>query len=220
MNDPYTEEYFLRGKASGLSLYEDYRWLKDLTVPMAQYMAHHLGIQFNDTILDFGCARGYLVRAFRELDFDNTFGFDVSDWALKNCDPTLQGCGVLMSALDPDMRFDWVIAKDVLEHLSYNDLRDALAKFSRMTLKGALIVVPLSNHLGAPYVVADYEKDVTHKIRWPLRQWADFVQEGFGDGWSVCSQWRLPGVKDNYRQFARGNGFLTVRRVVEPSVQG
>src|SRR5579862_3672374 len=81
----YDESYFLRGKESGKSLYENYRWMPDLTIPMVQRIIEHCGIRRGDSILDFGCARGYVVRAFRELGY-NAYGYDISRWAIENAD--------------------------------------------------------------------------------------------------------------------------------------
>jgi cyclopropane fatty-acyl-phospholipid synthase-like methyltransferase len=69
-SDKYDADYFLRGKASGKSLYDNYRWMPDLTKPMAERIIEHLGIELDDRIMDFGCARGYLVRALTELGQD------------------------------------------------------------------------------------------------------------------------------------------------------
>src|ERR1019366_3070489 len=63
----YDADYYLRGKQTGVSLYEDYRWMPELTVPMVGAIRDHLFIEQGETVLDFGCARGYIVKAFREV---------------------------------------------------------------------------------------------------------------------------------------------------------
>ena len=40
----YDEDYFLNGKASGKSLYENYRWLPVETIAMAKAICSHLGL--------------------------------------------------------------------------------------------------------------------------------------------------------------------------------
>ena len=44
----YDEDYFLRGKQTGKSLYEDYRWLPELTRPM---VATGIGLRANATAM-------------------------------------------------------------------------------------------------------------------------------------------------------------------------
>ena len=61
----YDSAYYLAGLASGKSNYVDYSWKPDLTLPMADWLKRILRIKDGDTLLDFGCARGYLVKALR-----------------------------------------------------------------------------------------------------------------------------------------------------------
>ena len=71
----YNESYFERGLESGLSLYQNYRWIPELTIPMAMTIIDFLGIKRHQTILDFGCAKGFLVKAFRLL-YRSAYGVD------------------------------------------------------------------------------------------------------------------------------------------------
>ena len=47
---------------------------------------------------------------------------------------------------------------------------------------------------------------MTHRQRLTLASWARLFIE---PGWRVEASYRVPGVKDNYAQHARGNGFVT-----------
>lgn len=202
----YDADYFLRGKETGKSLYENYRWLPDLTIPMVRAIIVHCDIWSSDHILDFGCARGYTVRAFRELGYD-AFGYDISEWALENCDVAvkkyLRG-GELLSCED----YEWIIAKDVLEHVP--NVSDVLEELFSIAEEGIFVVVPLSMFDGQPYAVEDYEKDVTHIHRLSLASW---VRLFLRPGWSVTASYAVPGVKDNYADHTYGNGFITARRI-------
>ena len=203
--EKYDERYFLRGKEAGVSLYENYRWLPELTLPMVNRIILHCGIKPTDDILDFGCARGYVVRAFRELGY-NAFGVDVSKWAIDNADQSVKG---YCSLNDWDWAsFDWIIAKDVLEHVE--DLKKTCDQLLERCIKGLFVVVPLSAMDGEPYVVPEYEKDVTHRHRLALLSWVSLFSR---PGWAVDGRYRIKGVKDNYSQWAHGNGFLTIRKV-------
>lgn len=213
----YDADYFLHGKEKGLSLYENYRWLPELTPPMAKRMVEHLGIQKGDKILDFGCARGFLVRALVESGYD-AWGADCSTWAISNCDEKVKGRLTLTQK--PLINYDWIICKDTLEHLNVWDLLATLAEFALRTKKGALIVVPLSYHLGEPYVIEDYEKDITHVVRWPLWRWVQECHIAFDETWEISSRYRIEGIKDNYAKWPTGNGFITIRKLATlPSPQ-
>lgn len=208
----YDADYFLRGRQSGKSLYENYRWLPDLTLPMAQCIVDHCRIKAEDTILDFGCARGYTVRALRGLGY-TAFGYDVSEWAIQNADEVVKEYVTCL----PEIAFgrgmyDWVIAKDVLEHIEY--IERTIGDLVLAVKKGIFIVVPLSMYEGTPYVIAEYEADMTHVQRRPLMNWARMFMK---IGWSVEMSYRVPGIKDNWYKpgWERGNGFITARRIVE-----
>ncbi len=208
--EQYDADYFLRGKETGKSLYTDYHWMPELTLPMVQRIAEHCGIEKYDTIVDFGCARGYVVRAFMELGYDGVYGVDCSQWAVDNCDPAVVGRVHHTDGIGP-IACDWVIAKDVLEHVPYVQLTiNKLMAGSR----GIFAVVPLSAHEGSEYVVPEYEMDVTHCQRHTLTYWVDMFLRV---GWSVEASYRVPGIKDNYYKpgWERANGFITARRIKE-----
>jgi predicted TPR repeat methyltransferase len=200
----FDEDYFLHGKKLGLSLYEDYRWLPDLTIPMAHAIIKHLGIGYGDTILDFGCARGYLVKALHNLGYFS-FGVDVSEWAIRNCDPEVAEFIQCNDRITTGR--DWIIAKDVLEHIE--DLENIKHNLMGNARKGIFIVVPLSsNHI--EYDIKEYELDKTHIHRLPLSSWIDMFLYA---GWSVEARYRIKGIKDNYADTIYGNGFITCRRL-------
>ena len=214
--DVYDEDYFLRGRQSGKSLYQDYRWLPELTVPMVSRIVAHCGIEKSHTILDFGCSRGYIVRAFRELGYQ-AYGVDVSEWAVKNADESvgkycwLQKGAAMLSAYEDapfwPTEFDWVIAKDVLEHVpNVASVIDDLRQNAKI---GIFAVVPLSSIDGKRYEVEEYEKDITHIHRLSLKTWAGMFML---PEWTVEASYRVGGVKDNYASWAMGNGFIKAVR--------
>lgn len=204
--EQYDSDYYLRGKDTGKSLYEDYRWLPNLTVPMACRIIAHCGIQPDHHILDFGAARGYTVKAMRDLGY-RAFGVDASKWAVDNCHPDVVDYMQHNDTIPTS--FDWIIAKDVLEHVP--EVADTIDNMMFHAAIGVFAVVPLSITDGGPYNVGDYEKDVTHVHRLTLATWARMFTR---HGWSVTLAYRVPGVKDNYSEYERGNGFLTCRRLV------
>ncbi len=83
--EEFDRDYFERGIASGKSLYENYRWIPELTIPMAMTYIDTLGLKKEDRILDFGCAKGYVVKALRMLH-RKAWGCDVSDYAIESSD--------------------------------------------------------------------------------------------------------------------------------------
>ena len=208
----YDEDYFLRGKETGKSLYKDYRWLPDLTVPMCERIAEHCEMEITDRVLDFGCARGYSVKAFRILGFDS-WGVDVSEWAISNADPEVRE---YVSLGWPAGQMDWIIAKDVLEHIPTHSIEQVVEQLFQAR-KGIFVVVPLG-HRDSPndkwrYVVPEYEADVTHVVRWSLDAWVKLFLKHMPAGWEISASYRIKGIKDNYSQWEKGNGFITLRKI-------
>lgn len=200
----YDADYFIHGKQSGKSLYENYRWIPDLTLPMVRTMVQYLGIKRTNSILDFGCARGYIVRALCEMKYD-AWGYDISKWAIENCDETIRR-RVSSSIMG---YHDWFIAKDVLEHIP--QVADTITHLMSLAYIGVFAVVPLSPADGEPYVVPEYEKDVTHIHRLTLASWVRLFTR---PGWEIIVSYCVPGIKDNYAEWKTGNGFITARRIV------
>lgn len=207
MTEEFNEDYYERGVETGVSCYSNYRWMPEMTIPLAFHLVRNLGIRDSDTILDYGCAKGYLVRAMRLLGFQ-AFGCDVSAYALghaaEDTRDFLFEAHLLRSFKDG--QFDWVIAKDVLEHISHHEL-DNVLNVLRAACKQALVVVPLGEN--GRYVIRAYEADKTHVVRESIGWWVNRLETA---GFAVTSAtYRMPGVKENWAQFRRGNGFITIR---------
>jgi len=200
----YNEDYYERGVATGSSLYSCYRWIPELTIPLAARLVESLHIHRTDRILDFGCAKGFLVKALRLLGY-NAYGIDISRYAIESAPVDVQPyleCteSVIMSHMN---HWDWVIAKDVLEHLESKALKGILAELAGST-RHLFVAVPLG--VDERYNIPSYELDITHEIREPLAWWTQALTKS---GFTVSvAKYRMPGVKDNWAKYEKGNGFL------------
>jgi len=202
----YDEDYFERGIATGKSCYENYRWIPELTIPMAMTIIDLLKIERGATVLDFGCAKGFLVKALRML-YRDAWGVDCSDYAIGKVDPEVKAfCGPIHSLVRHD-GFEYLIAKDVLEHIEKEQLHDWLSVL-RERGKKLLAIIPLGEN--GKYRVPAYEKDVTHRIKEDEIWWLETFAKA---GWKVAwYDFRVPGIKDNWAMFDKGNGFYVLIR--------
>jgi len=215
MLDHFTEDYYLRGKESGLSNYENYSWRPHLTIPVCKLIMHYLGAQRGDRVLDYGCARGYYVKALRGLGYD-AWGCDVSQWAITNCDPEIKTC-VSTSILSNLLWVNYVLAKDVLEHIELEKLGSVLRLFIEITHKAALIIVPLASDRaeGRFYVSPIDQSDSTHKIAWTLDEWLTFIQatiDASGRAFTISGSYKMPGVKRAADPWPKSCGFFLLKR--------
>lgn len=204
----YGENYFEHGKAHGLSCYENYRWLPQLTLPMVKALIKNLGIKKTDTILDFGCAKGYVVKAFRQLGY-NCNGCDISEYAISCADDATREHLCLIGAdgqlpASGAQAWDWILAKDVLEHLTHEQIAFTLSDFYAHAIN-VFAAVPLGD--GSRFIIPEMEQDVTHVTRESLSWWrTQFFLHGFS---KVGSAFSMPGIKENWTEpHPYGNGFI------------
>jgi len=206
----YDEKYFQKGLETGVSLYSNYRWLPELTIPLAHFIIEHLGINRDSTVLDYGCARGYLVKALRLLK-RQAYGCDISSYAIEHCDDAVKDyvfkCAPAnIYEISYQMRtamIDYIISKDVLEHVDYQVIRPLLKEMA-LHCKKAFFVIPLGD--GKKYNVPAYELDSTHIIREDSIWWRKlFMDAGFE---VLQSSYLVDGIKDNWSEHYKGNGFF------------
>lgn len=204
----FDADYYLRGPETGKSNYTDYRWLEGRTILMALSIAKYLGMDEGSTVLDFGCARGYTVRAFREIGMD-AYGMDTSKWAIENCDPEVKG---YVSTDLNSLVYDYVISKDCFEHIPYQELVRIVRFLLSKTSQCLFAVVPLAWTDGGEYAGPRDEKDPSHCIRWELITWIEFLRD-MDNKFTVNGSLYIPGVKDAATQWPRSCGFITARRI-------
>ena len=201
----YNEDYFEKGIETGVSCYTNYRWMPEATISMAMAMIDYMGIRRGDSVLDYGCAKGFLVKAFRVLG-RAAFGYDVSRYCMERMDPEVTRYCSSDYNLVNNAVFDFAVSKDVFEHMTGDQVSKVLKDLEiRNTL---FVIVPLGD--GKKYNVPAYELDKTHKIRQTFNWWHDL----FGrEGWSVIKgATRVSGIKENWADSRDANGFFLLRR--------
>jgi len=204
----FTEDYFVRGKETGLSNFEDYRWLPDQTISTATHLKRYLGLRDGDRLLDVGCARGFYVKALRMLGID-AHGYDVSEWAIANCDPEVKP---FVSNYLNGATYDVVFSKDTFEHIHPKDLTALLERLLAVVKRKMFVIVPLAEKTGGAYVHPKEEKDATHVNRWILSDWIFFLQR-CSSSFVVTGGYMYPGLKPGAYEVERGYGFITLERI-------
>lgn len=205
--EPFTRDYYMNGPVTGISNYSDYHWIPELTIPACRAIAEHLGMRKKASILDVGAARGFYVKAFRELGFE-AYGNDISEWAVENCDPAVKEW---MSTAIPAREFDWVTLKDVAEHIPVEKLSALIEGLSAITLKGMFFVVPIAESSGGRYLRIEDESDVTHVNRWTLDEWISFLEDN-APGFTVSASYHIDGIKPASVEVRHSCGFLTLTK--------
>lgn len=127
------------------------------------------------TALDIGCGVGHRVLTLNELGVD-AYGCDISQWAVDNSHKKVSYKIIQLDISKESWEngsFDLVIAYDILEHLTEQELETALKNIKESTNKHILFSIPF---LGDP----NLEADKTHKIK-ESREWWEYriKQAGF-----------------------------------------
>ncbi len=128
----YGQAYFDGPRELGYGGYRyDGRW-----VPVAEDFVKHFGLKAGDRVLDVGCAKGFLVKdLMKACPGLEAFGIDVSEYALKHCEPEVVGRLHLGSGDKlpfPDKSFNAVISLNTIHNFSRADAIVAMREIERL----------------------------------------------------------------------------------------
>jgi SAM-dependent methyltransferase len=203
----YDEAYFERGIESGKSCYQNYRWVPELTVPMAMTILEFMRITREDHVIDFGCAKGFLVKALRLLH-RRAWGVDISRYAISQVPAdAAQYCKLSGDKVKGfPLAFDICIAKDVFEHIPEEEIHNVLIQ---MPARRMFAVIPLGDN--GTYRAKANNYDVSHVLCKDEEWWLGlFTKHGWKTEWVG---FRLDGIKDSYYPTCpRGHGFFMLER--------
>jgi len=201
----YDRDYYERGVQTGKSCYMNYTWMPELTIPMTMAMIDYMYIEREDSVLDYGCAKGYGVKALRMLGREG-FGYDISEYAVENAPAEINNWVTNDMGVINKYTFDHCIAKDVFEHISVDELE--LFLFDIAVDGSMLVIVPLGDN--GVYRVPAYALDVTHINAEDETWWTKLFER---TDWKIKDfQYLIPGIKDNWNSYLKGNGFFLLER--------
>lgn len=193
----YDKDYFENGIASGKSWLTNYRWMPRRTFREAFAYIDHLDLDESSYVLDFGCAKGFMVRCLRELDIPAD-GCDISEYAL-----TFAPFGCWNSS-DPlnwkSKRYTHIISKDVFEHLYPDQLSEILGML-RNIAPILMCVIPMGDN--GVYRIREYDTDISHIIAEDEMWWGNKFRENRWNIKKSCPH--VTGLKDNWSYVPNGN---------------
>lgn len=210
MSNLFNKDYYENGIELGISGYSNYNWIPELTMPFCHELIIQLNIKREDIIVDYGCAKGFLVKAFKMFHY-KCFGLDISKYAINSCPVEIRDCLFQIQKGENILDFfnkkiDIIIAKDVLEHIPYEDLDETLFNM-RKSSKRLFAIIPLGEN--NKFVIPNFEKDITHIIR-ENKDWWDnkFIENNFE---IISSLYYMPFMKEHWSHFEKGIGFFLLK---------
>jgi SAM-dependent methyltransferase len=137
----YGEMYFDGPRDYGYGGYRyDGRW-----IPVAKDIVQHFNLKAGDRVLDIGCAKGFLVKDLMKVCPGlDVFGLDVSEYALKHCEPEVVGRLHLGSGDRlpfPDNSFDCVLSLNTIHNFRRDRAIIALNEIQRISGGRAFVQV-------------------------------------------------------------------------------
>lgn len=113
--------------------------------PVIPDFIRHYGINKNTTLLDIGCAKGFMLYDFMKIiPGIKVAGIDVSDYAIsnshENAKPFLQVADARKLPFE-DNSFDIIISITTLHNLERNEIVKALHEIERVKRKDSFITV-------------------------------------------------------------------------------
>lgn len=179
-----------------------------MTFPFAFRIIEVLNIKEYETILDYGAAKGYLVKALRLL-YRKAWGIDISQYAIDNAPRDMREYVCCRDSVPMffGSKWDHIIAKDILEHFSYDEI-DAVLDELYFAGKKLFAIIPLGDQ--GRYILEKNERDVTHHIRASKDWWENrFREAGFRVD-AAC--YEVDGMKEEDIKINRySNGFFFLR---------
>jgi ubiquinone/menaquinone biosynthesis C-methylase UbiE len=137
----YGQMYFDGPRDYGYGGYRyDGRW-----VSVARDMIEHFNLKPGDRVLDVGCAKGFLVKDLMQVCPGlEVYGIDISEYALKHCEPEVVGRLHLGSADNlpfPDASFNCIISLNTIHNFNRARAVVAMQEIQRISKGKAFVQV-------------------------------------------------------------------------------
>ncbi len=125
--------------------YGGYQYHPRFWQPVIPTFQEHYGLAKTSSVLDVGCAKGFMLQDFRQLIPGITVaGLDVSTYAIENAIPEIKPflkMGNAKALPYPDKSFDLVISINTIHNLPCDECNQAVREIQRVTRKYAFITV-------------------------------------------------------------------------------
>ena len=127
--------------------------------------ADYIASKGPESVLEVGCAMGYLVGRLRRKNID-AYGVDVSGYAVGKAPTDVRGfltVGSVDSLPFADKAIDMVVCFSTLEHIPTEKLDAAIRELRRVAEWGIVAITPGDD----PH----FDEDITHRTKRPLSWW-------------------------------------------------
>ena len=138
----FGQEFFDGDRQYG---YGGFQYFSRFWQPVIPTFQKHFSLTSSSSLLDVGCAKGFMLHDLEELIPDITVsGVDISDYAIEHAMEDVRSKVQVADARDLpflDNSFDVVIAINTIHNLEREDCAQALREIERVSRKGSFITV-------------------------------------------------------------------------------
>lgn len=138
----FGQEFFDGDRRHG---YGGFNYMPRFWQPVIPTFQSHFGLDASSSVLDVGCAKGFMLHDMAELIPGITVkGVDVSEYAIEHAIDDMKPHVSVASATKlpfADKSFDVVISINTVHNLVRDDCATALREIERVARKGAFITV-------------------------------------------------------------------------------
>jgi SAM-dependent methyltransferase len=138
----FDKEFFDGDRSTG---YGGFSYHPRFWQPVIPTLQAHFGLSAASSVLDVGCAKGFMLHDLAELIPGITVrGIDVSSYAIENAIESMRPHVSVADARElpfDDGSFDVVIAINTIHNLDRPDLIRALREIERVARRGAFVTV-------------------------------------------------------------------------------
>jgi ubiquinone/menaquinone biosynthesis C-methylase UbiE len=125
--------------------YGGFRYMPRFWQPVVPTVQKHYSLKPGDSLLDVGCAKGFMMHDFATLIPGlRVAGVDISPYAIENAMEDMKPLMKVANAATlpyPDKSFDVVISINTIHNLDREDCGQALREIERVARRGAFITV-------------------------------------------------------------------------------
>lgn len=184
----FGKDFFDGNRKNG---YGGFSYFSRFWQPVIPTFQKHWNLDSNSSVLDVGCAKGFMMHDFAELIPGITVkGIDISEYAIENAiedmKPHVQ-VGNALSLPFEDKSFDVIISVTTLHNLEREECAIALQEIERVSRKGAFITVDAYRNEEEKERM--YNWNLTAKTIMSVEEWKVFFKQV---GYTGDYYWFIP----------------------------
>lgn len=172
----FDREFFDGDRSTG---YGGFSYHPRFWTPVIPDIVDHFDIDADSSLLDVGCAKGFMLFDLVEAIPGMTVaGIDVSEYAIANAKPEVRSfLGVADAKALPfdDDSFDVVISINTVHNLDRDDCGKALQEIERVSRRGSFVTVDAYRNDDERRRMMDW--NLTAKTIMSTEEWVDFFAE-------------------------------------------